>query len=180
MSLPAVQVDDNGNQVFVVDEHGARVMDYEMRNDLMARLSRGAVGCTEDKAFVLIIGPRNSGKGVLAECFTAALGPGYITSFPPTNLLRHKGMMGGIDQAKLGSWMIPMQNTRLAISSELDVPPGGILNGTVCKTIASGGDNQLVRNNNTNERLHQDPGLSCPLCQQHPHRQACQCLGGGP
>lgn len=62
-------------------------------------------------------------------------------------------MREGIDQAKLGSWMIPMHNTRLAISSELDVPPGGILNGTVCKTLASGGNYQLVRNNNTNERL---------------------------
>lgn len=67
MALPAVQVDDSANQVFEVDEHGARVMDYEMRNDLMATLSRGAEGCTEDKAFVLIIGPRNSGKGVLAD-----------------------------------------------------------------------------------------------------------------
>jgi hypothetical protein len=153
MAVRAVQVDDSGNQVFVVDEHGEHVMEYEMRNDLMATLARGAVGCTEDKTFVFIIGPRNCGKGVLAECFTAALGPGYITSYPPTNLLRHKGMMGGIDQAKLGSWMIPMQHRRLAISSELDVPPGGIINGTVCKTLASGGDNQLVRSNRTDERL---------------------------
>jgi hypothetical protein len=46
----------------VLDEHGVHVMDYEMRNDLMAMLSRGAVGCTEDKTFVFIIDWRTRGR----------------------------------------------------------------------------------------------------------------------
>jgi hypothetical protein len=120
---------------------------------MLAKMAQWISGVYPDsKEWMLAVGLRNSGKSMMADMMMTAFKP-YIGSVV-SSVFNDKPVVGG-DQAKLNSWMIPLENKRIVFGPELS----GKVNGVVIKMF-EGGDTTTVRNNNTNER---ELKLKCKL-----------------
>tara|TARA_R110000803_G_scaffold20214_2_gene52331 strand:+ start:2501 stop:4654 length:2154 start_codon:yes stop_codon:yes gene_type:complete len=107
--------------------------------------SRAMAGQIYDKSFFNIIGESNSGKGCLSDMLTAAFGDfiGTINS-GVFKCVRSNG-----DEAKARSWMCPIKDSRMIISNEIKMDQE--LDGSIIKTLSSGGDGITARQNFQNE-----------------------------
>ena len=106
-------------------------------------LSRAMGGFIEDKDWGLWIGSRNCGKGCINTLLLTAFDD-YITSIPSSCIMCSR--ISSTD-TKERSWMIDLQYPRLAIMQEIDKKEGQKANGTLIKSINSGGDTQTARKN---------------------------------
>ena len=118
--------------------------------------ARGLAGHIEDKRWGLLGGERNSGKGVyvnsMEQCF-----PGYITIVNSGCIMAGHSSIN-TDEAKKLSWAMDLCGPRLAFSQELAVDDNGkdfgkpvVIDGTVMKKLASGGDTMIGRKNFVDE-----------------------------
>ena len=112
-------------------------------------LSRAMAGFFEDKDWGLWIGSRNCGKGCINTLLLNAFGE-YVTSIASACLMCSR--VSSTD-TKERSWMIDLQYPRLAIMQEVDKKEGQKANGTLVKSICSGGDTQVARKNFQDEIL---------------------------
>jgi hypothetical protein len=111
--------------------------------------ARRLAGHIEDKKWAMIIGERNSGKGlndtILMNTFQK-----YIGTINPENFCIYRNSNGQDTEKQLG-FLIPVMNCRailtseLAIDTTLPVASQPKINGTFIKKIHSGGDIQEAR-----------------------------------
>jgi len=115
----------------------------EQADKMLHFLSRAMGGFIEDKDWGLWIGSRNCGKGCINTLLLTGFND-YITSIPSSCILCSR--VSSTD-TKERSWMIDLQYPRLAIMQEIDKKEGQKANGTIIKSINSGGDTQTARKN---------------------------------
>jgi len=116
---------------------------------IMNYQARRLAGHIEDKKWAMIIGERNSGKGlndtILMNTFQK-----YIGTINPENFCIYRNSNGQDTEKQLG-FLIPVMNCRailtseLAIDTTLPVASQPKINGTFIKKIHSGGDIQEAR-----------------------------------
>lgn len=109
-------------------------------------LARALAGHYEDKKWFINKGSRNSGKGVLTKLLQKAFQI-FVGTFNSGALTRKQNE--NADDAKNLSWVVKLKDKRLIISNE--VQEEAILNGKMCKQLASGGDTILGRVNYQDE-----------------------------
>lgn len=113
----------------------------EARTDFLKWSARAMAGEFEEKTWAVGLGPRSSGKGVLTNLFCLAFGD-YVQQFSAEQLFFTKCQSG--DVAKQLSWIIPLEYARLYISNECKTEDESgkkrKLDGNICKSVASGGD----------------------------------------
>ena len=108
----------------------------------------------EDKDWLVMLGDRNSGKGVLQEAFTQAFEK-YIGMFNTSVLLTKPTGCG--EDSKLNAWMLDFEFTRIMFGSEIQIGLDNRgkhttkLNGVLLKSL-TGGDKLKARSNNVDAR----------------------------
>lgn len=127
------------------------IFNEEQSTLMLQFLSRAMFGYYEDKDWGLWLGSRNCGKGTLNTLLSTAF-EGYITNVPSQCLMYHKFSSS---DTKQNSWLLDLQYPRLALAQELQKDKnnkdGCKINGTVIKSICSGGDPQKTRKNYCDE-----------------------------
>ena len=123
----------------------------ELADAYVKRLARIISG-NDDKQMTFVVGHLSSGKGLGDVCIKHSY-DGFCSSIQ-TKSLCEKRTDG--DTAKSMSWLESIANTRIWIGQE--VPPSNHLDGTMIKSIASGGDKHVVRNNYKNEKTIRPDG----------------------
>ena len=113
---------------------------------LLKGVARALYGDYRAKSCYFCIGAGNAGKSVIIDALKAAFQE-YVGTFNGASLQSNK--MAGADSAKNLSWIIPIHNNRISISSELNMDNN--IDGNIIKSIVSGGDTLIVRQNYTNE-----------------------------
>ena len=107
-------------------------------------LSRAMAGYYEDKDWGVWIGSRNCGKGCINTLLRNSF-ENYVTSLPAQLLLVQRMRSNDVKEM---SWLLDLQYPRLAVIQELDKKDeNSKINGTIIKSIASGGDPQKSRRN---------------------------------
>lgn len=108
-------------------------------------ISRSLAGEIYDKTFFNVVGETNSGKGCLSDMLIAAFGD-FIGTI--NNGVLKASQING-DQAKARSWMCPLKDARMIISNEIKMDQE--LDASIIKTLSSGGDTIVARQNFQNE-----------------------------
>ena len=98
-----VKYDDNN---IVIKDDSYKNMQYTLNS--MSRKLAGHI--IEDKDWLIMLGDRNSGKGVLQEAFIQAFEK-YIGMFNTSVLLTKP--MGCGEDSKLNAWMLDFEFTRI-------------------------------------------------------------------
>lgn len=106
-------------------------------------LSRAIAGCIEDKTWFSIIGRPDCGKGVMTQLLANTFDE-YVGSFNMNNLKYNP--RDSADEAKKLAWYAPLIGTRIAIGNEVRID-GKAIDGNLIKTLASGGDDIILRQN---------------------------------
>lgn len=117
-------------------------------NEALILFSRAIAGHVEDKLWSIMLGSRDSGKGIIQDSLSASFKT-YITAFNADSLMFEKN---GGDAAKKLSWAHHFDKTRLAFSNEMKVDNTIKLDGNLIKKLCSGGDKILTRKNNIDEK----------------------------
>jgi len=121
---------------------------------LLEVLARAVAGHTEDKRWIVILGDRNSGKGVIEKALRVALGPEYVSTY---NIKAFQETAHAGD-AELGlKWLHGLRWSRLSFSNE-SIGRGRKLDANLIKQIVSGGDPIRLR------LLHKMPFSVTPQC----------------
>jgi len=110
--------------------------------------SRALAGHVEDKLWSIMLGSRDSGKGIVQDSLGAAFHD-YVGTFNADSLIFEKN---GGDAAKKLSWAHHFDKKRLAFSNEMKVDNTIKLDGNLIKKLCSGGDKILTRKNNIDEK----------------------------
>tara|TARA_R110002153_G_scaffold40691_1_gene116379 strand:- start:4668 stop:6890 length:2223 start_codon:yes stop_codon:yes gene_type:complete len=112
-------------------------------------MSRGIAGHVEDKNWILGLGMRNSGKGLLVNLFENCFEK-YIMTTNSNNFI-YKKSSG--DEAKSLSWCVPTEFKRICFTNEMKIDAFGEtkIDGNIIKKISSGGDNIQCRLNHQDE-----------------------------
>lgn len=125
------------NKMFVNVEHRTYFIEW---------LARGIAGEYQDKTWMVALGKRNSGKGVINDLLRNTFGK-YVVNFNADELLVTQSTNS--DLAKKQAWQKPFEFARIAISNELSTMTGSgkgtILDASQIKSISSGGDSRPVR-----------------------------------
>lgn len=109
-------------------------------------LARAMAGHVEDKHWGVLMGERDSGKGVLAELIRSTYRQ-YIATLNLENLLCQRLSSGGDEEAKF-RYLFALEFARLAISDEMRVDATNKdmkLDGNKGKKLTSGGDRIMTR-----------------------------------
>jgi hypothetical protein len=118
---------------------------------LLHELMRAAYGDFTRKKLVIGLGPHDCSKGMTTILTTSAFGS-YVQSFNGNSLL-HKSFSG--ESERDYTFALKFVNSRFAFSSEIRVPKDEkspvAVDGTLLKTLASGGDDIEAR------RLYESP-----------------------
>lgn len=127
--------------------------DKDQQSHFLTWAARGLAGEYTEKTWGVMMGLRNSGKGVLVEAFLNAFGK-YVTNFNAECWICRGNSDG--DEAKKMSWIIDHEFTRLNFSNELrlidDKGKELTLDGAIPKKLASGGDYIICRKNYKDEQ----------------------------
>ena len=121
----------------------------EMRDSWLNTTARALAGEIEDKNWVVCMGERDCGKGVLVGMLEKAFG-NYCRATNGENFV-FKGSIG--DSAKALSWLVPFEFKRLILTNEItrDGDNTYKINGNILKKLASGGDKIEARVNHKDE-----------------------------
>lgn len=136
-------------------------------NTYLAHISRAVAGHFEDKHWVVGMGERNSGKGVLVTLNECVFQNYCITLNSDSFLLERNG---DGDQAKKLSWLMDCEFKRLMFTNEITVDNDlKKVNGNMIKgKLASGGDTLKARRNYCNETEFKIQGRLFMLCNDLP------------
>lgn len=118
----------------------------EPARTFMEHLARGLAGHLEDKDWLIGLGLRNCGKGLITLLCRSAF-PQYITEVDSRNFICNS-TGNNIDHARNNMWLIDHIYSRLVFSNEIPVSnekEEKMLDGIKIKSLASGGDIQTVR-----------------------------------
>ena len=146
-----IKIDVNEDETYTVlkdDKNIAKVQNMEFNLNSLARTLAGHI---EDKTWLLFVGERNSGKGVIQDGLISVFGD-YIGTFNSENLIS-KPSIG--EATKQNAWLCDLEFRRLVFGSELSIRLDNRgnhvnkLNGTLLKIIMSGGDKLTARTNGT-------------------------------
>lgn len=110
----------------------------------LQHLARAFAGHLEDKDWLVGLGLRDCGKGILTGMCQQSFGP-YVSIVDSSNFLIKPGEN---DSAKAKMWLISIMWSRLVVSNEIDLSAGSekaVINGILIKSLASGGDEQSAR-----------------------------------
>ena len=123
--------------------------DNEMRDSWLNTAARALAGEIEDKNWVVCMGERDCGKGVLVGMLEAAFGD-YCRTTNGENFV-FKNNIG--DSAKSFSWLIPFEFKRFCLTNEITRDENNTykMNGNILKKLASGGDVIEARLNHQDE-----------------------------
>lgn len=123
----------------------------------------------ENKFWSICIGLRNTGKGVLVTFLKNAF-QCYIGTVNSENFMFKN--MSSMDAAKMQSWMIDHEFTRLAISNEITLEDDRSkclkINGNIIKRFASGKDELCGRKNYQNETYFMVQATLMIMCNDIP------------
>ena len=108
----------------------------EQGRALLKILARAVAGHTEDKRWFVILGDRNSGKGVIEKALRVALGPEYVSTY---NTKAFRDMPHASDAEYELKWLSGLRWSRLAFSNE-SIGKGHKLDANLIKQVVSGGD----------------------------------------
>tara|TARA_R110000868_G_scaffold411538_1_gene705203 strand:+ start:91 stop:2409 length:2319 start_codon:yes stop_codon:yes gene_type:complete len=108
------------------------------------KISRMLAGHIVDKKWLLFLGNRNSGKGVIQEILQNAFTK-YIGSFNSSCLI-NKPSMG--EDSKMSAWMLDFRFTRIMFGNEINMSNKQKISGILIKQLVSGGDTITARRNN--------------------------------
>lgn len=119
--------------------------DEDRKKYFLGSCARGMAGHFTDKEWLVCVGDRNAGKGVMVGAFEAAF-EGYVGTFN-ADAFMYRTNIG--DSAKDRSWMLDHEFHRLIFSNECTNDPSRKLklNGNLIKSFNSGGDNLVARKN---------------------------------
>ena len=120
----------------------------EDTDEALLLFSRAMAGHVEDKLWSIMLGSRDSGKGIIQDSLWSAFGD-YVGGFNADSLMFEKN---GGDAAKKLSWAYHFDKKRLAFSNEMKVDNTIKLDGNLIKKLCSGGDKIIVRQNNVDEK----------------------------
>lgn len=118
---------------------------------LLHEMMRASIGDSTRKKAVIGLGPNDCSKGMSMQLTLTAFGS-YAQTFNGNSLL-HKGF--GSESERDYTFVLKICNARFAFSSEIRVPDGKsniAVDGTLLKTLASGGDEIQARRLNENAR----------------------------
>ena len=123
--------------------------DNEMRDSWLNTAARALAGEIQDKNWVVCMGERDCGKGVLVGMLEAAFGD-YCRTTNGENFV-FKNNIG--DSAKSFSWLIPFEFKRFCLTNEITRDESNTykMNGNILKKLASGGDVIEARLNHQDE-----------------------------
>jgi len=117
-------------------------------NFILNRIARMLAGHIEDKKWLMLIGNRNSGKGVIEHLLISSFDK-YIGTFNSDNLISKSANMG--ESSKNAAWMLNFRFVRVCFGNELLTNEKTILNGCLIKNLVSGGSRITARTNNKDE-----------------------------
>jgi hypothetical protein len=137
----------------------------------LQRLARAMAGHVEDKVWLMWLGLRNSGKGVLIRLLELCFGKKYIQNIESGNLFPKDASQ---DSAKLLSWLMPVQYARIAYTNEISTEKK--CDGQQVKKIGSGGDSFTARQNHQDEQQVQIDFTLTMLCNERPDFTPDDCL----
>jgi hypothetical protein len=148
--LPVTAEESTTKELFV------RVLDpifpkKDQQNCFFHRVARAMAGCVTDKQWYVLVGERNSGKGVVCLLLEKAFRE-FVVTFNAASLLQKTGNSAGGDEAKKLSWLSEMEFKRFAVSNEVVGGTARRLDGNLIKMLASGGDTVELRQNYRNEQ----------------------------
>jgi hypothetical protein len=120
-----------------------------MRDSWLNTTARALAGDIEDKNWVVCMGERDCGKGVLVGMLEKSFGS-YCRATNGENFV-FKNNIG--DSAKALSWLVPFEFKRLILTNEItrDEDNTYKMNGNILKKLASGGDTIEARVNHKDE-----------------------------
>lgn len=114
--------------------------------------ARGLAGEYTEKTWAVGLGNRDSGKSAITDLFKNTFNS-YINTFNGDELLCNR--IGNGDIAKKLAWIVPLKYSRLNFSNELKIEDDSgkrmKLDGTIIKSISSGGDEKKARTNYKDE-----------------------------
>ena len=137
----------------------------------LQRLARAMAGHVEDKVWMMWLGLRNSGKGVIIRQLELCFGKKYVQNIESGNLFPKDSSQ---DSAKLLSWLIPVQYARIAYTNEISIEKK--CDGQQVKKIGSGGDSFTARQNYHDEQQVQIDFTLTMLCNERPDFTPDDCL----
>eukprot|EP01045_Picozoa_sp_COSAG04_P023362 COSAG04_NODE_2765_length_3621_cov_47.223169_2_plen_897_part_00 len=110
----------------------------ELRDFWLKLMARVMAGHVEDKQWMVMMGERNSGKGVLVLLFLAAFGA-YATITDANHFLAKRGSG---DAALDMKWAVSLDMVRVVFTNEIEMEgeKEAKLDGAMMKKLASGGD----------------------------------------
>jgi hypothetical protein len=103
----------------------------------------------EDKDFIIGIGLRDCGKGILTKICLNAFYP-YVSEVNSNNFINNS-RVGATDEAKNRMWLLNHRWSRIVFGNEIDIEDKdgkkdrAVLNGILIKSLSSGGDKQRAR-----------------------------------
>ena len=119
--------------------------DKEMLIHFLRVMARVMAGHVEDKQWIVMIGERNCGKGVLTTLFQSCFKE-YARTTDANNFIAKRGSS---DSALDKKWLVPMDMARIVFTNEIDMTDGEKktkLNSKCIKEVlASGGDEMTAR-----------------------------------
>ena len=123
----------------------------ELKESFLNVLAQSLAGI-QKKEWCVMMGERNSGKTKIFQLCKTAFG-NYTVSINADNFVFER-LGGGADKAKKLSWATCLEFSRLSFSSEIKMDESGKqkIDGTLCKSLGSGGDELQVRTNYKDER----------------------------
>ena len=134
-------------------------------------IARAIAGNVQDKNWFIFEGLRNSGKGVLTdlliECFHDYIGITNSDNF----IVKKKSS----DAAKQLSWVVANRFARILLCQEIS-KGDTVMDGTMIKKIASGGDKIEARINNKDEIKFKIQGTLFMCCNDIPIAQPTDCM----
>jgi hypothetical protein len=114
--------------------------DRERVRTYLEMIARATAGELQDKQWCVMLGERNSGKGLLQELNKAAWGP-YVNTVNSSSMLLSS--FNSSDAAKDMSWAVDCKYTRQTYTNEIKIDTSSKMNkidGSLIKTWQSGGD----------------------------------------
>jgi hypothetical protein len=114
-----------------------------IQESLMSWLSRGLAGHVVDKSWGCMLGERDCGKSVLHGLCENALGSELVGTLNTESFLVKQ--MADPDTSKALGFLLDVENCRLVWTNESPVKPGMLLDGSLVKKFASGGDSITAR-----------------------------------